>query len=216
MATPKLFGYYRSSASYRIRIVLNLKGLSWQYETVRLNRGEQKQAAFTALNPSGLVPVLDAGDAVVSQSAAIAEFLEERYAQPPLLPADQVGRARVREMMAVIGCDVHPLQNLRVLNYLRDEFDADDDAVKRWIHRWIGAGLASFEALAMRHGKDGPFACGSSATLADAWLVPQLYNARRHELDLAPYPRILAIDAHCQALAPFRDAMPEHQPDAPA
>lgn len=215
MASMRLFGYYRSSASYRIRIALNLKQLSWEYLTVLLNRGEQKKVAFTALNPSGLVPVLDSGDGALSQSVAIAEYLEERYPERPLLPPDAAGRARVREMMAIIGCDVHPLQNLRVLNYLRDHFGADEDAVVRWVGRWMAAGFASLETLIERHG-GALNAYGDSPTLADAWLIPQVYNARRYHIDLSPYPRIRAIDAHCLSLEAFANAVPERQPDAPA
>lgn len=215
MPSMRLFGYYRSSASYRIRIALNLKQLSWEYLAVLLNRGEQKEATFTALNPSGLVPVLDSGDGSMSQSVAIAEYIEERHPEPPLLPPDAAGRARVREMMAVIGCDIHPLQNLRVLNYLREHFGADDEAVARWIGRWISSGFASLETLIERHGGD-VHAYGDAPTLADAWLIPQVYNARRFEIDLSPYPRIRAIDAHCLTLPAFANAIPERQPDAPA
>lgn len=210
-----LFGYYRSSASFRIRIVLNLKGLPWHYATVMLNRGEQRQAAFLARNPSGLVPVLDMGTESLTQSVAIAEYLEDAHPEPPLLPSEPLARARVREIMAIVSCDVHPLQNLRVLNWLREELGASEDQVTAWIHRWIGAGLAAIEALLERRGSDGNFCVGEKPTLADALLVPQVYNARRFELDLAPYPHVRAIDAHCQTLKPFSDARPELQPDAP-
>ncbi|MGB5579505.1 MAG: maleylacetoacetate isomerase [Woeseia sp.] len=210
-----LFGYYRSSASYRIRIILNLKGLPWQYETVLLNRGEQTQADFLARNPSGLVPVLDTGSDSLSQSIAIAEYLEEAHPSPALLPEAAVSRARVREIMAIISCDVHPLQNLRVLNYLRQEFGADDTQVNTWIHRWINGGFKAIEELLARHASDGRFCVGSTATLADALLIPQVYNARRFAVDLTPYPLISAIDAHCQSLPAFAKAVPERQPDAP-
>lgn len=212
----KLFGYYRSSASFRIRIVLNLKGLPWDYETVRLNRGEQKEPDYLERNPSGLVPVLDTGEASLAQSQAIAEYLEERYPEPALLPPDPVARARVREMMAVIGCDVHPLQNLRVLNWLRDEFRADEDGVTRWIHRWIGAGFDALEQLVERAGSDGRHCFGDAPTLADAWLVPQASNARRFRFDMGPYPLLRAIDAHCLSLPAFAAAEPVRQPDAPS
>lgn len=215
MSDLTLFGYYRSSASYRIRIVLNLKALDWAYRTVRLNRGEQRSESFTGMNPSGLVPVLKAGDTTLSQSAAIAEWLEERYPEPSLLPGDADARARVREILAVIGCDVHPLQNLRVLNCLREDFGAEDAAVEGWIHRWIGAGFRTVETFIERYGTDRGFACGEAPTLADAWLVPQVYNARRYQLDLEPYPRIRAVDAHCRTLDAFARAAPERQPDAP-
>lgn len=210
-----LFGYYRSSASYRIRIVLNLKGLPWRYTAVPLNLGAQRQQDFLARNPSGLVPVLDIGNASLSQSIAIAEYLEEAHPQPPLLPRDPLARARVREIMAIISCDVHPLQNLRVLNHLREEFDASQQQVTDWIHRWLGAGLGAIEQLLESRGNGGSFCEGDAPTLADTLLVPQMYNARRFALDLAPYPRVCAIDAHCQKLPAFADAAPEQQPDAP-
>lgn len=211
----KLYGYYRSSASYRIRILLNLKGLAWDYEAVLLNKGAQTSAAFLARNPSGLVPVLDTGTASLGQSLAIAEYLEETVPEPALLPKDPLARAAVREMVTIIGCDIHPLQNLRVLNWLRDELGADDDGVRRWIHRWIGGGFTALEARLARHGSDGRFCHGSEPTLADAWLIPQMYNARRWELDVTPYPTLCAIDAHCRTLAAFANAEPERQPDAP-
>lgn len=210
-----LFGYYRSSASYRIRIVLNLKGLPWEYRSVLLNRGEQKQAEFLARNPSGLVPVLDTGSVSLSQSVAIAEYLEEVHPDPALLPKNPLERARVREIMAIISCDVHPLQNLRVLNWLREELGADEQKVTAWIHRWISAGFGAIEGLLERSDSKGDFCVGTTPTLADALLIPQMYNARRFALDLEPFPRLRAIDAHCQTLAAFTDAAPERQPDAP-
>ncbi len=211
----KLFGYYRSSASYRIRIVLNLKGLDWEYAAVELRAGEQRSPGFLERNPSGLVPVLDTGEISLAQSAAIAEFLEETCPEPPLLPADAAGRARVREMQAVIGCDIHPLQNLRVLNWLREELAADDEQVSAWIRRWIRAGFAALEQLVERHGSGGRYCYGPGPTLADAWLVPMAYNARRFGLDLQEWPLLRAIDAHCLGLEAFAAAEPERQPDAP-
>jgi len=211
----RLFGYYRSSSSYRIRIVLNLKGLPWDYVAVKLTDGEQKRPDYLERNPSGLVPVLETGEAALAQSSAIAEFLEEEHPQPALLPAVHVDRARVREMMAVIGCDTQPLQNLRVLNWLRDELSADEEQVKAWIHRWIRGGFEALEQLVERAGSDGRFCYGDAPTLADAWLVPQCYNARRFGVDLADFPLLRAIDAHCLTLPPFADAEPERQPDAP-
>jgi maleylpyruvate isomerase len=211
----QLFGYYRSSATYRIRIVLNLKNVEWQYRPVNLVNNEQKAADFLDLNAAGLVPVLDTGKAKLAQSAAIAEFLEEQYPEPPLLPKDSIARARVREMMHTIGCDIHPLQNLRVLQYLRTEFSQDDDAVGRWSRRWIAAGFAAFEAQLAKRSAGKKYCVGGAPTLADAWLIPQVYNARRFALDLTPYPFITAIDQHCSALQPFVDAHPDRQPDAP-
>ncbi len=212
----KLYGYYRSSASYRIRILLNLKSIAYDNVAVMLNRGEQKQTKFLARNPSGLVPVLESGEQSFAQSMAIAEYLEESVPAPALLPADAAGRARVREMVATVGCDIHPLQNLRVLNYLRDEFSADDDAVMRWVQRWISGGFEALEQLVTRAGSDGHFCYGDTAGLADIWLVPQMYNARRFKVDLSAFPLLASIDGHCLELPAFAAAVPERQPDAPA
>jgi maleylpyruvate isomerase len=211
----QLFGYFRSSATYRIRIVLNLKQVKWQYQPISLIDNEQKSEEFRKLNSAGLVPVLDTGDAVLAQSAAIAEFLEERYPSPSLLPRDATARARVREMMNTIGCDVHPLQNLRVLKYLRSEFSQDDAGVARWCRNWIEFGFQTFETLVARHSSNRRFSFGNALTLADAWLVPQVYNARRFELDLEPFPVITAIDKHCSQLEAFADAHPDRQVDSP-
>jgi maleylpyruvate isomerase len=211
----QLFGYYRSSATYRIRIVLNIKKIDWHYHAVDLTTNEQQAEQFRSINPAGLVPVLDTGDALLAQSAAIAEYLEEQFPQPALLPVDPVSRAQVREMMHTIGCDIHPLQNLRVLRYLRSEFSQDDDGVAQWCCNWIGSGFAAFEKLAAMRSSAGRFCFGDSLTLADAWLIPQVYNARRFSLDLAPYPVITSIDGHCAALQPFADAHPDRQADAP-
>lgn len=212
----QLFGYYRSSATYRIRIVLNIKTIDWQYHAVDLTRNEQQAEQFRSINPAGLVPVLDTGDALLAQSAAIAEYLDERFPQPPLLPADPVARAQVREMMHSIGCDIHPLQNLRVLRYLRSEYSQDDDGIAQWCRNWIGAGFAVFEKLAAKHSAGGRHCFGDSLTMADAWLIPQVYNARRYALDLAPYPLIAAIDRHCTALPAFAAAHPDRQSDSPS
>ena len=211
----KLYGYWRSSASYRIRIVLNLKGVAWENVPVPLDRGEHRQPGFRALNPAALVPVLEAGGARLVQSPAIAEFLEERNPAPPLLPADPLARARVRELQHLVGCDIHPLQNLRVLKYLRAELGQDDAAVAAWCRRWIGDGLAAYEALAAERSADGRYSVGDTLTLADAWLVPQVYNAERFEVDLAPYPVIRSIVKHCLAITAVAAAHPSRQPDAP-
>lgn len=212
----KLYGYYRSSASYRLRIILNTKGIDWEYRSVRLTEGEQSSDAFRAMNPIGLVPVLDTGEAVLAQSPAIAEFLEEQYPQPPLLPADALGRARIREMMHTIGCEIHPLQNFGVLRHIREAYSLDDEAVLDWCRKWIDRGFSAFETLARDRSAGGRYSFGDSFTLADVWLLPQLYNARRFELDLTPYPTIVAIDDHCQTLDSVAAAHPSRQPDAPA
>lgn len=212
----KLYGYWRSSASYRIRIVLNVKGLHWDYVPVMLNRDEHEEAAYRALTPAGLVPVLDTGSERLGQSGAIAEYLEELHPQPPMLPADPLLRARIRELQGVIGSDVHPLQNLRVLKHLRSEFGQDDTGIAAWCRKWIGRGFAVYEALASERSADGRYSVGDSFTLADAWLMPQVYNAERHGLSLDAYPTIASIARHCSALPPVAAAHPASQPDAPS
>jgi maleylpyruvate isomerase len=212
----KLYGYWRSSASYRIRIILNFKELEWQNVPVMLNRDQHLAESFRALNPMAFVPVLDTGTAVLCQSPAIAEYLEEQHPTPELLPADPLMRARVREMQSLIGCDIHPLQNLRVLKHLRAEFGQDDAGVAAWCRKWIGEGFKGFERLAEKRSGHGRYSVGDSLTLADVWLIPQLYNARRFKLDLEPYPTIAAIGRHCLSLDSVAAAHPERQPDAPA
>jgi len=211
----KLYGYYRSSASYRLRIILGLKKIDWENRPVHLAKGEQLGSDFRAINPMGLVPVLDTGESVLSQSPAIAEYLEEMFPQPPLLPAAAVERAKVREMLNTIGCEIHPLQNLRVLKYLRAEYGQNDDSVAAWCRAWIGHGFAAFEKLALGRSASRRYSFGDSLSLADVWLIPQVYNARRFDLDLNPYPVIVSVDRHCQALDAFADAHPDQQPDAP-
>lgn len=212
----KLYGYYRSSASYRLRIILNAKGLDWDYQAVDLLEGEQKAEAFRALNPLGLVPVLDTGDALLAQSPAIAEYLEEQYPEPALLPSDPIGRARVREMMHSVGCEIHPLQNLAVLMYVKETYSLDDAAVQAWGRKWIDRGFSALETLARERSSDGKFSYGDRLTLADAWLIPQLFNAHRFGLDLTPYPTLVGIDQHCRTLGAVAAAHPSKQPDAPA
>lgn len=212
----KLYGYYRSSASYRLRIILNAKGLDWEYQAVNLLEGEQKTGEYRALNPLGLVPVLDTGDAVLAQSPAVAEYLEEQYPEPALLPPDLLGRARVREMMHAVGCEIHPLQNLAVLLHIKETYSLDDAAVQAWGRKWIDRGFSAFETLARERSSDGQFSYGNSLTLADVWMIPQLFNAHRFEMDLTPYPTLVAIDKHCQTLDAVAASHPSKQPDAPS
>lgn len=207
-----LHGYWRSGTSYRTRIALNLKGLPYEQRPVDLRAGVQGSEAFRALNPQGLVPALEADGAVLTQSPAILEWLEERYPDPPLLPQEPDERAIVRAMAALIGCDIHPLNNLRVLNALRAGFGADGEAVKRWAARWIGDGFAALETMIARHG--GAFAYGDRPTLVECYLVPQVYSAERFSVDLSPYPRVAAAASAAQALAPVAAAHPDRQPDA--
>ncbi len=206
-----LHGYFRSGTSYRTRIALNLKGLAYEQRGIDLRQGAQRSAAFLALNPQGLVPALETGGAVLTQSPAILEWLEETHPEPPLLPADATGRAQVRAMAAVIGCDIHPLNNLRVLGAVR-ALGADQAAVDAWAGRWIGTGFDALEALVARDGAGWCF--GAAPTLADCYLIPQLYSARRFNVDLAPWPRLLAVEAMALAHPAVAAAHPDRQPDA--
>jgi maleylpyruvate isomerase len=208
----KLHGYWRSSAAYRVRIGLNLKGLAYEQEAHDLRTGAQRDPAFLALAPQGLVPALDTSDGVLVQSPAILEWLEEYAPTPPLLPSDRAGRAAVRAMMAAIACDIHPLNNLRVLNAIRADFGADPAAVTAWIARWITEGFAGLEVLIGRHGAG--FAYGDRPTLADCCLVPQVYSAERFKVDLTAFPLIRAAAEKARALEAFQAAHPDNQPDA--
>lgn len=210
----KLYDFFRSSAAYRVRIALNLKGLEAERAFVHLRRGEQFEEAYLRLNPQGVVPTLIDGEVVIGQSLAILEYLEETRPLPPLLPADPVGRARVRQLALIVACEVHPLNNLKVLTYLKDELGAAEEAVNTWYRHWVAKGLGAIEALLEGDPEGGAFCHGERPTLADVFLVPQVYNARRFDCDLSALPRVLAIDAACAALDAFRDAAPGNQPDA--
>lgn len=214
-----LYGYFRSSTSYRTRIAMNLKGVDYDYIAVNLAQDEQLENAFMSLNPQGLVPVLQADDLMLFQSPAILEWLEEVYPDNPLLPKDAAGRMQVRALSAMIGCDIHPLNNRRILQYLRNELSVDEDEVIKWCNRWISEGFAALEKrLAQDNSRDnrrGKFCYGDSPTFADCYLIPQVSSARRFQVDLNPYPNIVQIDAHCRTLKAFADADPMLQPDAP-
>ena len=209
-----LYGYFRSSTSYRTRIAMNLKGLDYDYIAVNLAQDEQLKNEFLALNPQGLVPVLQADDLLLFQSPAILEWLEEVYPKNPLLPKDAAGRMQVRALSAMIGCDIHPLNNRRVLQYLRNELSVDEAEVIKWCNRWISEGFAALEKRLVADKTRGKFCYGDSPTFADCYLVPQVSSARRFEVDLNPYPNIVQIDAHCHTLKAFSDADPMQQPDA--
>jgi len=214
----KLYTYWRSSAAYRVRIALNLKGIDYDSIPVHLTAdgGAQHQAPFAGLNPQELVPVLIDGERVIRQSMAIIEYLDEAYEDgASLLPVTVRERARVRALAQLIACDVHPLGNLRVLQYLEREFGAPQIERERWVQHWIIEGLAAFEALLADSPSTGIYCEGDEPTLADAFLIPQVYNARRWMVDLKPFPLIERVDAQCLALAAFDQARPENQPDAP-
>jgi maleylpyruvate isomerase len=214
----KLYGYFRSSATYRARIALNLKGIPWQSVRVDLRApvSAQHTREFRDLNPHGLIPVLVDGEHTLTQSLAILEYLEETHPQPPLLPRDPAARAEVRGLALAVACDIHPLNNLRVLNYLRSPLDHDEAAVSAWYAHWIAQGFAALERDAARLSGDGRHMYGTAVTLADVCIVPQMANARRYRCDVTPYPGLRAICAHLESLPAFAQAAPEVQPDASA
>ena len=212
----KLYTFFRSSASYRVRIALNLKGLAYEQAPIHLRRGggEQLSAAYRAINPQALVPALEDDGKILTQSLAMIEYLEETHPKPPLLPVDPADRALVRSMAMIIACEVHPIQNLRVLNYVKKEYGQTDEQVNRWAQHWIDLGLAALEQMIDAGARRGRFCFGDIPTLADICLVPQLGNARRYGCELSKYPAILEIEKNCMALAAFAAAAPEKQPDA--
>ncbi len=205
----KLYHYYRSSASYRVRIALNLKGLPYEAVAVDLVKSAQRSAEFLGLNPEGLVPVLVEGERPLTQSLAIIEYLEETCPQPPLLPRDPQGRALVRALALAIACEISPLNNSGVLNYLRGPLAADERTVNAWYARWIGRGFEALEKEVSRTTGDGRHMYGTAVTLADVCIVPQMFNARRYHCDLAPYPTLQRISAHLETLPEFARAAPE-------
>jgi len=212
----ELYTYFRSSAAYRVRIALNLKGLKADYRYVHLVKdgGQQHKPEYLALNPQGLVPALVDHGQVLTQSLAIIEYLEETHPQPPLLPKDALGRARVRALAQVVACDIHPLNNSRLLKYLERELHADETARNTWYRYWVVEGFMALEKLLAGNSRTGKFCHGDQPTLADICLVPQVFNARRFEIDLAPFPTIHRINDYCLTLQAFADASPEKQADA--
>jgi len=209
----KLYSYFRSSAAYRVRIALNLKGISYETESIHLVKdgGRNKLPEFRAVNPQMRVPALvtPAGDVLI-QSLAIIEYLDETHPQPPLLPKDPVARARVRALAELVACDIHPLNNIGPLRYLKNNMAQQQSAIDEWYHHWVVAGFEALEQLIT----PGPFTCGSEITLADLCLVPQVYNARRLNVPLDRFPKIVGVDRACSAVAAFDRARPENQPDA--
>ncbi len=210
-----LQGYFRSTAAWRVRIALNLKGLHYDRVARHLRKREQAAPDYVAKNPQGLVPALEVpGQGVLTQSLAIIEWLEETKKLPPLLPMDPWGRARVRSLAQIVACDIHPIQNLRVLAYLKHELGQEQPAIDAFARHWIETGLSALEARLAREAETGRFCHGDGPGLADLCLVPQLGNARRFGVDLAPYPTVLRIEAACAVLPAFQAAAPDRQPDA--
>ncbi len=207
-----LHGYWRSGAAYRTRIALALKGIDYEQQGHDLRTGAQKDPAYLALHPRGMVPALEAEGVVLTQSPAILEWLEETHPTPALLPADPVARAEVRAMSALIGCDIHPLNNLRVGKALRETFGAEQAAVDAWAARWIAPGFEALEALVARHGAG--WCHGDTPTLADCYLVPQIYSAGRFNVSMDAFPKLRAIDDAAKSHPAFIAAHPDNQPDA--
>ena len=209
----QLYGYFRSSAAFRVRIALNLKKLDYDSVFVHLRRGDQGRPEFLGVNPQGLVPALATDGQTLIQSLAIVEYLDETRPEPPLLPRDAAGRARVRALAAIVACDIHPLNNLRVLRYLHRSLGHDEAAIESWYNHWIEDGFRAIEALLAADSRTGRFCHGGSPGLADIALVPQVVNAERYRLDLAPYPTVTRIFEACMQLDAFAAAHPRQQPD---
>lgn len=211
-----LYGYFRSSAAFRVRVALNLKGLDVEHASVNLKPGVdgQRDEKYRRLNPQGRVPFYTEDDFQLGQSPAILEYLEDRYPEPALLPADLRDKAYVRQLSALIACDIHPLNNLSVLKYIKTEFGADEGAVNKWYGHWITQGFTALETLMSDSAATGLYCFGDTPTLADVYLVPQLYNARRFDVSLDAFPALVRIDHECMKLKAFQDALPENQSDA--
>ncbi len=212
----KLYNYFRSSASFRVRIALNLKGLPYEYLAVHLTRdgGEQFRDEYRAISADALVPALQDGDATIQQSLAICEYLDETHPEPPLLPGSALDRAYTRALALTIACEIHPINNLRVLKYLKNTLGVSEDAKNAWYKHWVEQGLASIETTLVRAGKSGSMCLGDMPTLADVCLVPQIFNAQRFDCRLDQVPNVMRIFGNCMALDAFANAVPARQPDA--
>jgi maleylacetoacetate isomerase len=209
----KLYGFFRSSAAFRVRIALNLKKLDYETAAIHLRRNHQTRPDYLRVNPQGLVPTLQDGDRTLIQSLAIIEYLDEVYPEPPLLPKHPADRARVRALAEIVACDIHPINNLRVLRYVTHSLGHDEAAIAAWYNHWIDAGFRAFEGLLADDPRTGSFCFGDTPGLADITLVPQVVNAERYRLDLAPYPTITRVFENCMKLEPFVAAHPDRQPD---
>lgn len=210
----KLYTYFRSSAAYRVRIALNIKNIAFETISKALLKGEHRASEYLQLNPQGMIPALAMDGTVLSQSIAIMEYLEERHPTPPLLPDDPLARAQVRSMALAVACDIHPVNNLRVMNYLRQNFGQDDAGIARWYQHWVAAGFQGLEAQVRQFSSSQRYCFADSVSMADLCLVPQMYNARRFNCDLTPFPTLVAISSHLESLPAFAAARPEVQPDA--
>ena len=209
----RLYTYFRSSAAFRVRIALNLKGLAYDPVFVHLARGEHRKPEYASVDPQALLPTLVDDGQALSQSLAIIEYLEEKHPEPPLLPRDPLGRARVRSLSLLVACEIHPLNNLRTLQHLKRALGQNEEQINAWYRHWIADGLAKLEADLARGGT-GRFCHGDAPTMADCCLVPQIFNAKRYQSDLAPYPTLMRIFDACMQLAAFDRAQPSKQPDA--
>ncbi len=210
----KLYNFFRSGTSHRLRIALNLKGIATDYVAVDLRVEEHLKDAFKSVNPQQFVPALDTGEQVLIQSPAIIEWLEEKYPTPALLPSDVNDRAHVRALAAIVGCDIHPINNRRILETLRKQFGANEDAINVWCGTWISDGFNAIEALLAADTRRGAFCFGNTPTLADVYLIPQIESSRRFKVDLTQWPCIAAVEAACMQLDAFKKAAPMQQPDA--
>jgi maleylpyruvate isomerase len=210
----KLYNFFRSGTSHRLRIALNLKGIATDYVAVDLRVEEHLKDAFKSVNPQQLVPALDTGEQVLIQSPAIIEWLEEKYPTPALLPQGADARAHVRALAAIVGCDIHPINNRRILETLRKQFGANEDAINAWCATWISAGFDAYEALLAADNQRGAFSFGDTPTIADVYLIPQIESSRRFKVDLSRWPLIMAVEKACMALEAFQKAAPSQQPDA--
>jgi maleylacetoacetate isomerase len=209
----KLYTLARSSAAFRVRIALHLKGIAYTSIPKALLKNEHRTAEYLAVNPQGLIPALDIDGEVLSQSIAIIEYLDDTHPTPSLLPKDPLARAKVRSMALAIACDIHPLNNLRVLNYLKGNFGRDEAAVATWYRHWIEEGFRGLEVLASEHSQSRRYLFGDAVSIADVCLVPQMFNARRFDTDLSPYPTLVEVSTHLESLPPFAAACPDAQPD---
>jgi maleylacetoacetate isomerase len=209
----KLYGYCRSSAAFRVRIALELKGIAYENAFIHLRKDEQKAASYLILNPTGLVPALEDEGQILIQSMSICEYLDETHPEPPLLPGHPADRARVRALAQIVACDIHPINNLRILRYLKNPLGQDEAAVTAWYNHWILEGFEALERIVSSDGQSEGFCHGDGPTLADLCLVPQVFNARRYDLDMAAFPTIRRIFDSCMELEAFQKAAPEAQPD---